>query len=70
MYFLVALSSLLHGLSLVAVSRALHHRVWASHCDGFSSCGAQALDARVLVVVALRLYSMGSVIVVPGLVAL
>ena len=34
--------------------------VWSSHCGGFSCCGARALGARALVVVALRLSSCGS----------
>ena len=33
---------------------------WASHCGGFSCCGAQALDARASVVVARGLSSCGS----------
>ena len=32
----------------------------ASHCSGFSCCGAQALDARASVVVARGLSSCGS----------
>ena len=48
------------GLSLVAVRRAtLCCGVWASHCGGFSCCGAQALDAWALVVVAHGLSSCG-----------
>ena len=34
--------------------------VWASHCGGFSCCGAQALGARASVVVAHGLSSCGS----------
>ena len=39
-------SSLLHGLSLVAVSRGY------SSCGGFSCCGAQAVGVQASVVVA------------------
>ena len=58
-------SSLLctHGLSLVAASRGysffffwggatLHGSARASHCGGFSCCGARALGAQASVVVA------------------
>ena len=42
-----------HGLSLVAVSGAtLHCGARASHCGGFSCCGAGALGVRASVVVA------------------
>ena len=41
------------GLSLVAASGAtLHCSVQASHCGGFSYCGAQAVGTRASVVVA------------------
>ena len=42
------------GLSLVVsrVGATLRCGVWASHCGGFSCCGAQALGARASVVVA------------------
>ena len=42
-------SSLLHvGFSLVAVSGAtLRCCAWASHCGGFSCCGARALERRL-----------------------
>ena len=40
---------------------------WASHCSGFSCCGARALGAWASVVVVPGLQSLGSVIV--GLVA-
>ena len=51
----------MHGLSLVAVSGAtLHCSAWASHCRGFSCCGARALGARASVVVARGLSSCGS----------
>ena len=42
-----------HGLSLVAASGG-YFSLWcmASHCSGFSCCGAQALSARASVVVA------------------
>ena len=50
-----------HGLSLVAASgAALRCGAWASHCDGFSCCGAQALDVQASVVVARGLSSCGS----------
>ena len=39
----------------------------ASHCSGFSCCGAQALGAWASVVVARGLYSAGSVVVAHGL---
>ena len=54
-------SSLLRGLSLVAASGGATPRcgAWASHCGGFSCCGAQALGARSLVVAARRLSSCG-----------
>ena len=49
------------GLSLVAESRAaLRHGVRASHCGGFSCCGAQALGAQASVVVACGLSSCGA----------
>ena len=41
--------------------------VRASHCGGFSCCRARALGAWASVVVAHRLYSAGSVVVVHGL---
>ena len=48
------------GLSLVAASGAtLRCGVWASHCSGFSCCGAQALGAWASVVAAHRLSSCG-----------
>ena len=51
----------MRGLSLVAVSRAsLHCSVQASHCGGFSCCGAWVLGMRVSVVVACGLSSCGS----------
>ena len=50
------------GLSLVAarVRATLHCGSWASHCSGFSCCGAQALGAQASVVVARGLSSCGS----------
>ena len=50
-------SSLLHmGFSLVAVSEGYFSLgARASHCGGFSCCGAWALAARASVVVARRL---------------
>ena len=51
----------MHGLSLVAASRAiLRCSVWASHCGDFSCCRAWALGARASVVVAHGLSSCGS----------
>ena len=48
------------GLSLVAVSGAiLPCGAWASHCSGFSCCGAQALGLRASVVVARGLSCCG-----------
>ena len=38
----------------------LHCGAWASHCGGFSCCGAQALGAWASVVVARGLSSCGS----------
>ena len=49
------------GLSLVAVSGAtLRCGARASHCSGFSCCGARALGMRPSVVVAHGLSSCGS----------
>ena len=51
----------LPGLSLVAVSGGYSSlQCAASHCGGFSSCGAQALGAQVSVVVARGLSSHGA----------
>ena len=51
----------MHGLSLVAASRAtLCCGARASHCGGFSCCGARALSARASVVVACGLSSCDS----------
>ena len=51
----------MRGLSLVAASRAtLCFSAWASHCGGFSCCGARALGMQASVVVALGLSSCGS----------
>ena len=47
-----AFSSCEHGLLLVAVHRA-------SHCGGFSCCGAQALGAQASVIAVHRLSSCG-----------
>ena len=50
-----------HRLSLVAASGAtLHCGVRASHCGGFSCCGAQALGPWASVVAAHGLGSCGS----------
>ena len=55
------------GLSLVAASGAtLRWGAWASHCCGFSCCGARALGTRASVVVARGLESAGSVFVAHG----
>ena len=40
---------------------------WASHCGGFSCCGARALGVWASVVVARGLYSADSVVVAHGL---
>ena len=40
---------------------------WASHCSGFSCCGARALGVRASVVVSRGLQSAGSVAVAHGL---
>ena len=48
-----------HGLSLVAESGG-YSSLRASHCGGFSCCGAQALGAQASVVVARGLSSCGS----------
>ena len=49
------------GISLVAASGATFRcGAWASHCSGFSCCGARALGARASVVVARGLSSCGS----------
>ena len=55
-------SSLLHaGFSLVAASGSFSSfQCEASHCGGFSCCGAQALGAWASAVVACRLSSCGS----------
>ena len=45
----------------------LHCSPWASHCGGFSCCRAWGLGPRASVVVAHRLQSAGSVVVVHGL---
>ena len=46
------------GLSLVGATLRCGAR--ASHCSGFSCCGARALGVQASVVVALRLSSCGS----------
>ena len=59
---------LLHKHSLVAASGLLSScSAWASHCGGFSCCGAQALGKRASVIAPLRLQSLGSVALVHGL---
>ena len=54
------------GLSLVVARRGYSCSVRASHCGGFSCCGARALGVRASVVVARRLYSADSVVVAHG----
>ena len=41
----------------------LHCGAWASHCSGFSCCGAQALDVRASIVVVHGLKSADLVVV-------
>ena len=55
-------SSLWHGgfLQLWQAGATLRCGAWASHCSGFSCCGARALGARASVVVARGLSSCGS----------
>ena len=49
----------LYRLSLVAARRGYSGcSVWASHCDGFSCCGAWALGAEALIAVAHGLSSV------------
>ena len=52
----------MRGLSLVAVSggATLCCAAWASHCGGFSCCGAPALGSWASIVVAHGLSSCGS----------
>ena len=60
-YFWLHWVFVVHGLSLVAVSRStLHCGAWASHCGGLSCCGAQAPGVQASLVVACRLSSCGS----------
>ena len=47
-------------LWLQGAGATFHCGVWASHCGGFSCCGAQALGALASVVAARRLSSCGS----------
>ena len=47
-------------LQLQQVGATLHCGAWASHCGGFSCCGARALGAWASVVVARGLSSCGS----------
>ena len=53
----LGLCSCAQAFSLVAGSRgySFHCGAWASHCGGFSCCGAWALGAQASVVVAHRL---------------
>ena len=55
-------SSLLHAgfLQLQRAGATLHCGAWASHCSGFSCCGAWALGAWASVAVACGLSSCGS----------
>ena len=59
---------LLHaGFSLAVASRGYSSlRCMASHCGGFSCCGARALGTQASVVVARGLQSAGSVVVAHG----
>ena len=54
-------------LILLLVALGLRWVARASHCSGFSCCGAQALGSRASVVVARRLQNTGSVVVAHGL---
>ena len=54
-------------LQLRQAGATLHCSVRASHCSGFSCCGAQALGTWASVVVARGLENAGSVVVVHGL---
>ena len=56
-------------LQLRRAEATLRCGAWASHCGGFSCCGARALGARASVVVARGLQSAGSVVVVHELIA-
>ena len=47
-------------LQLWRLGATLHCSAWASHCGGFSCCGALALGSRASVVVAHRLSSCGA----------
>ena len=62
-------SSLLRAgfLQLRQAGATLRCSVWASHCNGFSCCGARALGTWASVVVAHGLQSAGSVVVAPRL---
>ena len=54
-------------LQLWRAGATLRCGVWASHCGGFSCCGARALGAWASVVVARGLQSADSVVVAHGL---
>ena len=55
----------MHRFSLLKATRVTRLcSVWASHCGGFSCCGARAPGAWALVVEAHGLESRGSVVVV------
>ena len=47
-------------LLLQQAAATLHCGAWASHCSGFSCCGARALGVRASVAVASGLSSCGS----------
>ena len=61
-YFWLLGSSLLHaGFLQLQRAGATHDcGAWASHCSGFSRCGARALSTQASVVVACTLSSCGS----------
>ena len=64
--FLAAIGSLLLRVGFLYLRRAgatLRCGARASHCGGFSCCGARALSVRPSVVVARGLQSAGSVVV-------
>ena len=67
--FVCAGSSLLRAgfLQLPRAGTTLCCGAWASHCGGFSCCGARALGTRASVVVAHGLQSTISVVVAHGL---
>ena len=63
MYLFLAALGLLLCVGFLQLRRAgatLPCGAWASHCSGFSRCGAQALGARASVVVTRGLSSCGA----------